>query len=865
MKAIFLILGIISIIFVVPAQAQITSEFGYQLHPEKLLENTEGTLQVFVTSNEMMVPKQIERLKVISSDNSIIEILSVEEGIDKFTKNVVVMAKKPGITSIVLAASGFSSKEITLQVFNNNNYPTQILMKVTPEIFPIDGPRYGHIALVLATTGGLPTITSEDVTIHLGTPNDDIIKLKKSEVVITSGEYYVITEFEIIGSGDAIIFAETEGMKKISYIVNVLEAETPLKLQLYVFPEDFNSFSGTRGVAIVQLLDNNGEPIIAQEDIHFKLGVENPDVSINTSHDFEEVYFDERQLIIEKGSYSTFTKFTPRPNLGDFTEAYTQTFNVFISAENILTGGDSFTIHHDDVGALEGEGPSVTKVLPFLTTGKQEIIAVTYYETDIKISRQTGGSTLGSTNREFVTVTVPVQAKDDHKIIFSSSELDTVNPIDPTMKKGENVVIVFGDTGTIVPESSLNFFITDNEGVKTVTGNPIGPIEEDITLIVEPLVPMILAGNQFPVLVYLDEGEGEETEATTDEDEEVDPRLGVTLFIEDAVLTFSANEFVETDSVIIKQNQPYALMNMVSNEVGTTTLSYQMSGFDGNVKIISHTTDPSEIFLAFQKNTLANSKTLATVQLLDSIGNPVYAKNDIEIIFVSNDEQILKTAQELTIKVGNYFTTFELETFNEGQIELALLSEDFRLSKYDISVIDINPILSLNLLGDMNWNERIEAKLSITIPEITTALDGFVVEWETEGGEVISMQEVTNNEGIAILNIIANEKDKVSITAIVSGNGLSTQTISKTVDILNIPIDTVIQEETVTESPIGLSLDTTTMMIIIIPVAIGAVLFFLKRTDRLDLITEKIPIGDKLNIGDRIEEIKEKISDIRNR
>jgi len=183
----------------------------------------------------------------------------------------------------------------------------------------------------------------------------------------------------------------------------------------------------------------------------------------------------------------------------------------------------------------------------------------------------------------------------------------------------------------------------------------------------------------------------------------------------------------------------------------------------------------------------------------------------------------------------------------------------FGLSKYDISVIDINPVLSLNLLGGMNWNERIEAKLSITIPEITTALDGFIVEWVTKGGEVVSMQEMTNNEGIAILNIIANEKDKVSITAIVSGNGLSSSTISKTVDILNIPIDAVITEETVTGSAIELSLDSTTMMIIIIPVAIGAVLLFLKRTDRLDLITEKIPIGDK------IEEIKEKISDIRNR
>ena len=100
MKVIFLILGIILTVFVVPAQAQITSEFGYQLHPEKLLENTEATLQIFVTSNEMMVPIQIKDLKTVSSDNAIIQILSIEDGNDKFTKNVLIKARKAGMATI---------------------------------------------------------------------------------------------------------------------------------------------------------------------------------------------------------------------------------------------------------------------------------------------------------------------------------------------------------------------------------------------------------------------------------------------------------------------------------------------------------------------------------------------------------------------------------------------------------------------------------------------------------------------------------------------------------------------------------------------------------------------------------------------
>ena len=874
MKALFVILSIMLSIIVMPAHAQSTSEFGYQLHPEKLLENTEATLQIFVTSNDLMVPKQIQNLNVISSDNDIIQILRVEEGNDLFTKNVIVKANEPGIVNIALAASGFTSKEIALEVFTNNNYPTQMLMKVTPKEFPVDGPRFGHIALELATTGGLPTITTEDVTIHLTTPNEDVIKIKDPELTISNGEYFAITQFEILDYGDAIIFAETENMKKISSIVNVLEATTPLELQLYIYPENFVSFSGSEGYAIVQLLDGDGIPVFAEEDIHLELQVENPDASINTSHDFEEVTFDQKDLVIEKGSYSTFTKFSPRPNLGEFTSEIEQTYEMFISADNFLTTGSTFTVLHDEIGALEGKGPSVTQVLPFLTTGKQEIIGVTYYETEIEVSRQVGGSTEGATNRELVTVTVPVLAQENHKISISSSEEDSVNPIDPQMKRGESAVLLLAETGTIAPENPVSFYITDNQGVKQVTGEPVGPLESELKLIIDPLIPIILAEHEFPVLGYMSDGveeeetEGEESaveegesavEEGESEETDADPRLGVSYFISDEVLSFSANEIVNVDSVSIKRNQPYAEFNMMSNELGKTNVVFQMGGFSGTTEITSHTADPASIHLSYPKNILANSETLATVQVLDSVENPVYAKKDINIKLVSNDNTILQVPDELIIKEGDYFSKFELKTLDEGSVELALLSEDFSLSKHDINIIDISPVLAMDFIGGLGWNERLEAKVSVTIPQVVTSLNGFNVEWDINGGEILTLDEITNNDGIAIANILANDKEKISITAKVSGNGLSSTTITETATILNMPVVEEIGEEVKTESSVGLPIDNTMMILIIIPIAIGAGLFFLKRTDRLDLITEKIPIGDK------IEEIKEKISDIRNR
>jgi hypothetical protein len=319
-------------------------------------------------------------------------------------------------------------------------------------------------------------------------------------------------------------------------------------------------------------------------------------------------------------------------------------------------------------------------------------------------------------------------------------------------------------------------------------------------------------------------------------------------------LTLSANDFVDTETEIIKQNQPYALLNLFTDKIGSTTLDFQAGQFEGNMAMTSHTTDPAKIHLSFAKNVLANTESLATIQLLNSADSPVYAKNDVLIKIVSNNESVLKIPEEIVIERGEYFNTFKLESQNEGQIELALLSDDLPLAKYDINIVDLSPVISLDLLGGMNWNERIEAKISVTIPKIETSLDGFNVEWTVEGGEVLQNEDKTNSNGVAMMNILANDKDTITISATVSGNGLSSSTISKTAQILNIPVDEIHEEQKQ-----EMVLDSSNIVYIIIPIAIGIILFVLKRTEKLDGILEKIGIGEK------IEDIKEKLSNIRNR
>ena len=839
-------------------------EFGYKLHPQKLLENTEGIILVYVISNEKIVPTPIKGMKVSSSDNSIIQIQEVQNDSYDYSAKIKILAMNPGIANIALAAPGFKSQQISVPVFNNNNHPTQILLKSTPNDFPVDGPKFGFIGIEIATTGGLPTKADKDTFVKLSTPNTDIIKLNETEIKIAKGEYYAVSKFDIIASGDAIIFAESEGMKKISEFIHVREAVNPLQIQLYVYPKNFNSFNSQMGYAIIQLQDGEGIPVKADGDIIVTLDVENPDSDINTSHDYEEFLFSSDKLVIKQGKYSAYTSFTVRPNLSDFTSEFEQNYNFFATADNYISKGDSITVTHDEMGMLEGAGPAVTVPLPFLTSGEREIVAVSYLETEIEVARQLDSSA-GSVVpiRERITITVPVMADGDVIVKVSSSNLDTVNTDDVIFNKGANTALIFGNTGTVIPEenSSLEFYITDSKQVSTVIGEPHGPLEEDLNLTVELLIPKILAGESFPLLGYLVETEEETEETTTSEsdEEEEDGRIGVTHFIKDTVLTFSADEYFEISSEIIKQNQEYAQTVAKSIKVGSSSLTAQAAGLETSIILDSYSTDPTRIELSFSENILPMTSNLVSAQLLDSVGNPVYAKTPIELKFVSNNQDVIKLPESIIIEESEYYKYFVVESNIEGITEVSVLADDLPMENYQFTVAGIHPQITIMAPNSIDEGNSIIAELSIQYPGIDLPLENYQVDWTVLGGNIQESDSTTNLEGKSKLTVNDVGSDNVEIHATINGLGFTNLEYVKKIKVIPLPIDQVIPEEN-SEDNVELSLiDENNLVFFIIPGAVGAAILYLRKTNRLEGISEK------LDILERFERIRERVSEIRER
>jgi len=858
---------------IMPISAYADSEFVYKQLPGKLLEYTDGTLQIYVESGGLMVPQKITGLKTTSTDTSIVKIIGMESA-NKYITNIQIQALKPGTANIILAAPGFMSKEIPVTVFNNNNFPTQIQMKITPNDFPVDGPRQGFIGIELLTTSGLPSKADNDTLIKFSTPNTDMIELKEKEVLIKKGEYFAINEFNVLSSGEPIIFAETEGMKRISQFINIQEATEPYRIQVYAHPSTFTSYSNPTAYLIIQLQDGDGVPVTAEKDILVSITATNPDSSINTSGDFDEVLFSDDTLKIEKGSYWAYTSFTPRPDLGDFTESGFQDYRISVSTDDYISTSASITVIHERVGdgetgqvkggILLGDGPAVFEGVPFLTTGKKELIGVLYLEATVEIAEKIyfldpiTDTIFGTISGE---TTIPVMTKNDLEFNIASSSLNTVNVVNPIVEKGGNSALVFGNTGTVVPKGcTIEFYVTDNDGVSTIAGKPYGPVKDSLNLIVEPVIPKILAGTNFPIIGYLMEsssGSGSCYSGSVDES----GRFGVTQFTEDTILTFSADELLEIDSAVIKQNQSFMLMDVQSKKIGKSELQIRGTDLSSKVSLESHTTDPTSFALTYPETTLPGTNALLALQALDSGGNPVYAKEDIEITLVSNNESVLEIPDSLVIQKDDYRTIFEIFTKAEGSSEIAILSEGLPLANFNLNVKGMKPVLNMKIAGTGLVGEPMTATLAVSYPGVKVSAEGMDVKWTVSGAEVLHQRSVTDENGKAVIEMISHNPATASIKASVSGAGISTAQSAASYTFEH-PEGYVEIVESDNFGIGGLVIENTQLIYIIVPGALAGTFLFLKRTNRLEGITDRLPLG---GLGEKFDDVKERISEMRER
>ncbi len=779
--------------------AQSPSEIEYRFIPSKIIEGTEGMLHVYA-KGEMHHP--IDNLVVTSSDPSLVEIAGIESNHSGSFTQVRLKTMHDGDTKIALAAPGFLPKEIPVTIHPNENIATQILMKITPNTFSASGPKEGHISVQLANKNGIPVFANEDTSIDLST-NSDIINLKNSSLVVKKGDYFATGQFEVKQSGKADLFASSAAAGMASGTVSSDSKISELKIQSYVFPQTVNNYFASFTYLIVQLNDASGNPVIAKEDIPISVQVTNSalDEPVNSS-DREGDVRPVGHLMIKQGTYWAYIQLAVKAGpSGTYDVRISATGHLVPSAAQFQT---TLTQTMDDKSAR-------IDMLPVLATGKEELIGVLHLE-------DTNGK--------------PVISRDDLIVKIDSSDPDTFSIDNVHMNRGDSVALVFGKAEKTDNPVTLNVI---TEEPQTLSPIIISHEEEQMSLVVQPILQKVLENTAFPMAVYMSRSNGAPEYSTID-----------------ANIVILPKESIVTEPTTLQKGRGVTLTNSKLVKGEPATLSFMAGSFSGTTTVDAFSYEPSTVSLNYPEKIMKNTNNVFAVELLDGQNLPVFASRDIEIKLVSSDQDLLSIPQEVTIKKGRYYSLFDVMPSSAGSTKMSVLINGMPLSEFNVVSTALNPQISLVTNDLVNPNSAFTA--TVNAQHNSLPIPNLKVDWSAQGAVIQSIESQTGEDGTAAISLVSLEAGKIDIKATVSGGSFVDTTVSKEVMInatQNMP-QVQVQEQDQFAIILGLN-----PIYFAVPAAASAAIFVLKKKGLLDGLTERIGFVSK------ISEIKERIMQIR--
>jgi len=744
--------------------------FGVRLIPQKLIENSEGTLQVYALHHGHILPQKIQNMIYSSSDSSVLQIIGAENDNDGFSTDLKLITSNHGTANIELGAPGFNSTQIPITVYGNSNYPTKLLVQSTPSTFSVSGPREGYFTVELANNDGTPSITDSDVLISITTSDNKVVTLTDSQILVKAGTYYGVGKFEAKEPGTAQIFASAESLQSASSTISVIQTGSP-RIQMFVYPQQINSYQSSIGYVIAQLTDSSGNLIPAKEDITIPLNIHDPGNNETNSSPILHYVTSYYPIVIKKGASWGYTNLAVRAGAN-------ATYGVTASVPNGYVNPPPGYVT-TATGKFYDDKSAVLSILPILATGNDELIGV------VNLQDASGN---------------PIIASHDLQIEIDSSDSNAIAVDNTIMHKGTGVALVFGKIGTSIPPLLEGISASTTTVANTVTGtttpgvtvtattqpsNANGitgavslhvvsyndqivyptmflPTSNSLNLVTQSMLPNILGNSNFPVATYLKDSSG-----------------AMTYFTDDSSLNTLANDYFSIPQTTIHKGDSTVVSEADSIKDGSTSLTFIAGNYQTSLNLKTTSTSASQVVMTYPNPLLLNTPNTMTVQILDSKSNPVFAQKDITLKLVSTNNQILTLPDNVTISKGQYYTTFDVMPSSVGTIQASIIADTLPLSTYKITVANLSPTLKMNVPKSALQGETFVA--SITAKNYADPLQNMNIQWKVNGAIVQSSDSMTNQNGTANIVLIPNAANSITLDANASGLGYIPAHIGKTV------------------------------------------------------------------------------------
>jgi hypothetical protein len=752
LRTILLILIIISSIGMIKSYADDSYSFGVRLMPQKLIENSDGTLQVYAMHNGHMYPQKIENMIFSSTDSSIVQVVGIENNSDNFITNIKLKTSGQGSAKIELGAPGFVSQEIPITVYGNENYPAKLQVQSTPSTFSINGPHTGYFTVELINNNGSPAIAKDDILINLEASDSRVVTLTDSHILIKAGEYYGIGKFETKQIGTTQIFASTNSLQPASTTITVSQAGSPT-IHLYVFPQKINNYQSSISYAVAQLTDASGALSPAKEDITIPVRINDPNANLTNSSPIIQNVESNAPIIIKKGSYWGYTNIAVKA-------AANGTYNVFASAPNGYVNAaqnqiTAFTTKfYDDKSAR-------LDILPILATGKNELIGILHLE-------DKNGN--------------PIIASHDLQVEIDSSDVNSLAVDKVILNKGSGVAPVFARVGTSIPTSLSLHVVTYND--QTVTPVISLPSSNSFKLVAQPLVPKILSNTNFPVAIYQSDSSGIPVH-----------------FSSDSALKVIPDDYFSIQPVAIHKGDPLILTNAISSKTGTSTINLISDNYQTSMVMQSISNSPSQVVLDYLNPIFLNMKNTMIAQIFDSSSNPVFAQKDITLKLVSSNKDVLILPANVTITKGQDYLLLDIIPNAVGTSQVSILADDMPLSTYKITVDSLSPTLNLSTPNSALPGETFIA--SVTAQDHGDPLRNMKIQWKVSGAVIQNSDVITNQNGTANILLLPSAGSIMNISTNATGLGYIPSHASKMITINGTGAESNVNNTASGLSPLG--------------------------------------------------------------
>ena len=763
-------------------------DLGMTLLPGKIMENTQGIIEVFSKTDGVSVDKLI----ATSSDQSVVQVLDITQDDGHMMSKIKINAIKAGDVKIAIAAPGFSSSEFDLTVFKNSNIATNLLIKTTPTSFATNGPTNGYVAVESANSDGIPTPVTADMPVSITTSDSKIVNPVDTQIIIKKGEYYAIGKFVVDQPGTALVYASSPSMQAVSSQVTVNNVDSQNTVQVYVYPTTINAFKSTTAYVIAQLHDTSGNPVIATNDVPVTVQVTNATGtgSVNTSK--QNLLFQVNEpMVIKKGSYWAYVPMEVASGAAGKYNVTVSTKGNLVSSPAIITANATNLILDTKSARMDA--------LPIMMTGQKELIGVVHLE-------DPSGNLL-----------LP---KEDLFIHIDSSNPSVVSIPDVQLVRGSQAALVFGQVGTVVNPVTLNVVTDSPQSISpTVTGSASG-ID---SLNVQPLLSKVLTHGTFPLSFFMTKDSSLDA-PTSDFDLSVSPI--------DSIQTGKLS-MIKTQSILVS-NATLVKDGLQAFSATAPTYStvFNIEGLSMNAKSIS---------MVYPDKLIAGLKSTIAIELLDAQQIPAYASHDIDVKFVSSDPSVIQFPDSVQIKTGSYFSTFDVEAKSDGQSEIAILADEIPLSKFTVNAMSIVPDVS------MASNDFTESGVPMSA-EITTSykqlpLKGLSVDWKIDGAQIKSMDTVTNDEGKAKITLVSDSPGTIHIDASVLGGEYQLTHATK-----DVTVNALLAANSSGSTPQNnISLFGVSPLFLGIPIVAGVGILFFKKKEMFEGISEKINLQERFS------------------